>query len=200
MSENYSSSGYRFELLKADNWMPWKRRVLAVLRDMNLEKYIDKAATPPIPADPDNPTKEEEEKGDKWRDGDARARTRIELAIGDTEMIHISGATTAKGMWEQLSMVKESKGQLGVLAMRRALYRATADEGVEMVQHVSKLRQLQEELHIMGNLVNDEDFVMILLTSLPESWDNYTTSFLGSSGNKPSVKSHELVAVLYEED
>src|SRR5580765_7497394 len=69
-----------------------------------------------------------------------------------------------------------------------------------MVQHILKLRQWQEELHIMGNLVNDEDFVMILLTSLPESWDNYTMSFLGLSGNKPSLKSHELVAMLYEED
>jgi hypothetical protein len=103
-------------------------------------------------------------------------------------------------MWEQLSMVKESKGQLGVLATRRALYRATAEEGFEMVGHVSRLRQLQEELHLMGSLVSDEDFVMILLTSLPESWDNFTTSFLGSSGNKLNVKSHELVVVLYEED
>jgi hypothetical protein len=49
-------------------------------------------------------------------------------------------------------------------------------------------------------LVSDEDFIMILLTSLPESWDNYTMSLFGSSGNKPSVKSHELVAVLLEED
>jgi len=69
-------------------------------------------------------------------------------------MIHISGATTAREMWEQLSMVKESKGQLGVLATRRALFRATAEEGVEMVQHVSKLRQLQEEIStgILGQL------------------------------------------------
>jgi transposase InsO family protein len=200
MSEGYSSSGYRIELLKSENWMPWKRRMLAVLRDMGLEKYIDKAATPPIPADPSNPTKEETEAKDKWREGEAKARTRIELAIGDSEMIHISGALTARDMWDQLSMVKESKGRLGVLATRRAMYRAMAEEGFEMVTHISKLRQLQEELHIMGSLVSDEDFVMILLTSLPESWDNYTTSFMGSSSNKPTVKSHELVAVLMEED
>ena len=52
----------------------------------------------------------------------------------------------------------------------------------------------------MDNKVSDEDFVMILITSLPESWDNYTSSYLGSSGNKPELKSHELVAVLIEED
>ena len=80
------------------------------------------------------------------------------------------------------------------------LYRATAEEGFDMVEHVSKLRKLQEELHIMSNLILDEDFVMILITSLPELWDNYTSSYLGSSGNKPELKSHELIAILLEED
>ena len=97
-------------------------------------------------------------------------------------------------------MVKESKGRLGVLATRRALYRASAEEGFDMVTHVSMLRGLQHELHVMENLVSDKDFVMILLTSLPESWDNYTGSYLGSSGNKPTITSHELIAVLLEED
>ena len=80
-----------------------------------------------------------------------------------------------------------------MLATRRALYRATAEEGFDMVEHISNLRKLQEELHIMNSLVSDEDFVMILITSLPESWDNYTSSYLGSSGNKPDLKSHELL-------
>ena len=115
-------------------------------------------------------------------------------------MIHISGANTASQMWEQLCMVKESKGRLGVLATRHTLYRATAEEGFNMVEHVSKLQKLQEELHIMSNLILDEDFVMILITSLSESWDNYTSSYLGSSGNKPELKSHELIAILLEED
>ena len=113
--------------------------MLAVLRDTSLEKYIEKTAAPLIPADPSKPTKEETEAIDKWNRGDAKARTRIELAIGDGEMIHISGALTARDMWDQLSTVKESKGHLGVLATRRALYRATAEEGFEMVNHISRL-------------------------------------------------------------
>jgi hypothetical protein len=200
MSKGYSSSGYHIELLKSDNWMPWKCQMLAVLRDLNLEKYIEKTAMSPIAADLNNPTKDETNEMDKWQEGDARTRTRIKLAIGDTEMIHISGASTAHEMWDQLTTVKESKGHLEVLATRRALYRATAEEGFEMVTHISKLCQLQEELHVFGSLVSNEDFVMILLTSLPESWDNYTMSLFGLSGNKPNVKWHELVAVLLEED
>jgi len=200
MSDEYTTGSYRIELLKADNWMPWKRRMLAVFRDLGLDKYIEKDAKAPESADVTKPTTEELEAQKKWADGDSKARTRIELSIGNAEMIHISGAITARQMWDQLCMVKESKGRLGVLATRHALYRATAEEGFDMIEHISKLRKLQEELHIMNNLVSDEDFVMILITSLPESWDNYTSSYLGSSGNKPDLKSHELVAILIEED
>ena len=170
MSDKYSTGGgYQYELLKADNWMPWKRRMLAMFRDLGLEKYIAKDAKAPESADPAKITQEETEAKKKWQDGDGKAHTRIELSIGNAEMIHISGANTASQMWEQLCIVKESKGRLGVLATRRALYRAMAEEGFDMVEHVSKLQKLQEELHIMSNLVSDEDFVMILITSLPES-------------------------------
>ena len=147
------------ELLKGHNWMPWKQRMLAVLWDLGLEKYIEKDATPPEPADKANPTQDERDAEKRWKEGDAKAHTRIELSIGDSEMIHISGADTARGMWEQLTTVKESKGRLGVLATRRTLYQMTAEEGFEMVDHISKLRRLQEELHLMENKVSDEDFV-----------------------------------------
>ena len=188
------------ELLKAHNWMPWKRRMLAVLRDLGLEKYIAKDAKSLESAGKANPTTAELEEQKKWKEGDAKARTRIELSIGDAEMIHISGADSAREMWDQLTTVKESKGRLGVLATRRALYRMTANEGFDMVEHISKLRKLQEELHLMDNKVPDEDFVMILITSLPESWDQYTSAYLGSSSNKPTLRSHELIAILLEED
>jgi hypothetical protein len=38
----------------------------------------------------------------------AKARTHIELTVGDSEMVHIIGATTVSEMWQQLSLVKES--------------------------------------------------------------------------------------------
>jgi len=173
--------------------------MLVVLMDLGLDSYIEEGAKRPESNVPSKPTPEELEAQSRWDKGDRKACCRIELCISDAEMVHIMGAQTAREMWEQLCTVKESKGWLGVLATRRALFRAQAEEGFEMMEHIAKLRQLQEELHIMGSVVNDEDFVMILLTSLPESWENYASSFLGSNGNKPTVKSQELVGILMEE-
>jgi hypothetical protein len=69
------------EMLKASNWMPWKRRMLAVLRDLGLEKYIAADAKLPESADSSKPTPGELEAQKKWREGDIKACTRIELAI-----------------------------------------------------------------------------------------------------------------------
>ena len=189
-SEFTSIGSYRIEPLKAHNWMPWKRRMQAILRDQGLEDYLTKEMGTGL----------SDEAKKKWVEGDAKARTWIELAISDAEMVHVIGASTAKAMWDQLCTVKEPKGRLGILATRRALYRATAEEGFNMGEHIAKLRCLQEELHIMGSTVSDEDFVMILITSLPDSWDTYTTSLLGStSTNSKSITSQELVGILIDE-
>ena len=167
---------------------------------MGLEEYIKKDSKCTIARDPAKTNEEEVKLQKQWCTGDAKARTRIKIAIRDAEMIHISGAVMAQEMWEQLTMVKESRGQLGVLATWHALYRATADESFEMVDHISNLWKLQEELHIMGSPIPDENFVMILVTSLLESWDNYTLAYLESSGNKPELQSHEIIAILLDED
>jgi len=188
------------ELLNNDNWMPWKRRMMAVLRDLDLDKYIEGDEEVPKPKDEGQPTEVEKKELKEWNRGDAKARTRIELAIGDAQMIHISGATTAKEMWNQLRKVKESKGKLGILATRRQLYRMTAEEGFDMLEHLTRLRKLQDELHMMNNKISDEDFTMIVLTSLPESWDLYTSAYFGQSNTLPSTTSHELISILLEEE
>jgi len=57
---------------------------------------------------------------------------------------------------------------LGVMA-RKVFYRYDGEEGLNIVDHVAKLREMQEELHLMGSRIEDEEFVNILVMSLPES-------------------------------
>ena len=51
-------------------------------------------------------------------------------------MVHIGGANTVRKMLEQLAIVKESKGKLGVLATRRTLFQMTAESGFNMDEHI----------------------------------------------------------------
>jgi len=110
--------------------------MMAMLCDLGLEKYIAKDAKPAGSVNPQKLTMDKLEVMRKWAKGGAKVQTRIELDISDVEMIHINGATTAWDMWDQLTMVKESKGRLGVLATQCTLYRMSADEGFDMVEDI----------------------------------------------------------------
>ena len=82
--------------------------MLAILWDLGLEKYIEKDATPPEPTDKANLTQDEKDAEKRWKEGDVKARTCIELSIGDLEMIHISSADSARGMWDLIqSMLRD---------------------------------------------------------------------------------------------
>ncbi|KAF9481045.1 hypothetical protein BDN70DRAFT_769428, partial [Pholiota conissans] len=110
MSEDTTKSRpHRIPMLRADNWVLWKCRMIAVLTDLGLESHIAEGAKIPEIANPDKPTKEELDTQRKWREQDAKARCKIELSISDAELMHLSGATTARQMWEQLTTLKESK-------------------------------------------------------------------------------------------
>lgn len=175
------NSLFKFEPLTATNWLAWKCRVCAMLRKKKLLNLIkgEKPSSRLTPADEKDITMTEQVQITAWDDADGQARTIIEMSIGDKEMIHLSGANTALQMWEQLLLVKESRGRIGILVARRRMYRTYAKEGTDIVEHITEYQKMQEELHMMGSLDTDEDFSMLLLSSLPESWDQFTSAYLG---------------------
>ncbi|TFK17593.1 hypothetical protein FA15DRAFT_604776, partial [Coprinopsis marcescibilis] len=94
-TEMTGSASYRLEPLNATNWMPWKRRITAVFRELSLDSYVTHR---------------------NYQATESKARTRLELAIGDSEMVHILGANTVGEIWDRLCQIKETKGRLGILA------------------------------------------------------------------------------------
>src|ERR1700754_840575 len=93
-STDTPSSLFRIELLREDNWIPWKRRVTAILRERGLLKYVEGTVTKPSAADPTQPTTAETQAIERWEELDGKAQTQIELTLSDTQMIHIAGAKT----------------------------------------------------------------------------------------------------------
>ena len=53
--------------------MPWKRRILAILRSNELEGYVDGSEVYPTVADPTAPTTTEKAKIAAWKKADGKA-------------------------------------------------------------------------------------------------------------------------------
>ena len=180
VSKDTISAFTRIDQLKGDNWVPWKSRVTALFRLADLHGLIDRTDKRPESADTANPTSAEATTMATWDTKDGQIQSLLQLAVSGTELVHLMGAHTAHQMWEQLREVKEPWGILGILSARRRLFRLVAQEGAPMIDHIAKFRKAQEALHAMGEPLVDRDFVMILVTSLPESWDTFTSSYLNS--------------------
>ena len=126
-------------------------------------------------------------------------------------MGHILGAATSKQMWDQIAQVHKKRGAQGLLSARRQLYCNIAEEGVDMRDHISKFRLIQEELLLMGSEMTDIEFTIVLLQSLPESWDQFTQNLIGSQRisatpggpgqvlSVPLYSSYEVCGILLEE-
>lgn len=181
------------------NWLGWKRRVKAIMFEKGIVGYVE--GTIPKPArGPDPVSAQREADIAKWEMQDRKAQTVIELSISDSQMIHLAGASTAKEMWDQLRIVKESRGKQAITTWQRKFYRTTADEGDDIPTHVKNMREIQETLHMMGSLVTEDDFCTVLISSLPESWDTFTTTYQIRMGDTKTITSHELISLILEEN
>ena len=136
---------FKIEPLNTDNWLGWKQRVMALFQDRDLDGYVDGTILRPVQVGTTvDPTIAAEQLA--WDKKDKSAQNCIRLTVGDTNMAHILGASTAKQMWDQLKAVRERKGNQGILAAQRKLYQTVAEEGVDVAQHIANFRLIQDEL------------------------------------------------------
>jgi hypothetical protein len=130
------------------------------------------------------PNKEEEAKA--WKKKDRTALSIIRLRIADKMLIYVASSTTSKGAWDTIKQMLEPEGALSTVLVRRKLFRAACEEGTAIDDHIRMLISYREELIRLGQTLDDAEFAITLLTSLPESWNNFiagidTTSLKDSS-------------------
>jgi transposase InsO family protein len=191
----------RIEQLREDNWFSWKRRITAIMREIGLDGLLDGTVPKPEPKDKDKPSEDEKKAIQEWNQKDAKARNRLDICITETVAAHLDIAGSAKEMWEILAAMYEPKGMAAVTSARRRFIKTCAEEQTDIPTHISDLRQQQARLHLMGSLIPDKEFSMHLLTSLPDSWDGFISSYFGATGtSKINLTSQELIAVIQEED
>lgn len=68
--------------------------MIAILRDKDLLEYVDGSTLHPVPANANAVTPTKKTAMSAWDKKDGKAQSQIELALGDAQMVHISGAKT----------------------------------------------------------------------------------------------------------
>ena len=133
----------------------------------------------PIPSYPnghtlDNDEMEElekiEEKWDLYNQREALIKAQILTTVPEATAVEIQSLKTGKEMWDALCTKHEKKTLTVIVDLWRRMYVLKClDEG-DVKTHMETLSLMYEQLKGMGEKIEDGDFMMLILASLPKGY------------------------------
>jgi hypothetical protein len=109
-------------------------------------------------------------------DLDARALSTIRLCLEYEVLFNIAEEKTTSRLWTKMDSLYMTKNFSNIIFLKRQLYSLWMKEGMKIVDHWNVFNTLISQLISMEVKFEDEDKVVMLLCSLPESWDHLVTT------------------------
>ena len=162
-----SSEDFRFEKLTAENYHSWKFNMKMMLIGMDCWEIVE--GTEVLPAE-STPKQQQD-----FRKRVNKSLSRICLGVSQNLQIYVRNAKTGKEAWDSLMNHFEEKTLSRKIQFRRKLYSARLEQG-NMTDHVNELRTIADHLESLDDPVTEKDLVMILISSLPDAYNNLITT------------------------
>ena len=157
----------KVEKLTTDNYFTWKFNVKMMLIGKGLWEIVE--GTEELSEN----SRPQEQNHFKKRENQALAM--ICLAVSVPLQIYVRNAKTGKEAWDSLSSRFEEKTLSRKILLRRKLYH-TSMNNRNMVDHINDIRTIADQLEGLGDEVAQNDLVMVLLSSLPDEYNNLITT------------------------
>src|SRR5258708_36277426 len=91
--------------------------------------------------------------------------------IPDSVFHKIKTADFVKDVWDRLKGLFEGKTRMLLIDLGRKLQNTCCGDSEDVRAHLKKLADLHERLSALGRTVNDDEYVSVLIGSLPPSYD-----------------------------
>ena len=155
--------------LKGGNYATWKLQCQMALMKDDLWTIVSETEPPPA----DDAT---EAVVSKWRSRKNKALATIVLSV-DPSLLYLLGEPTEPvDVWKKLKSQFQKKTWANKLGLRRKLYALRLKGGESIQGHIKKLTEIFNELTAIEVPLDEEDKVVQLLASLPESFDTLVTA------------------------
>ena len=176
-------SGVKFEVVKFDgtgNFGLWQTRIKDLLAQQGILKAL-------------RPKKPDTMEAEDWEELQQRAAGTIRLCLADEIMYHVMNLKSPGEVWTKLETQFMSKSLTNKLYLKQKLYGLKMQEGSDLAQHVNVFNQIITDLAQLDVSIEDEDRAMILLCSLPFSYEHLVTTL---TYRKETIKVEEITAAL----
>ena len=135
-----------------------------------------------------------------WQKTDEKAMASIFLSLSQNVLFNVSNEKTTKEVWDKIQNMYQKVSAANKIFIMKKLYKLKMKEGTAMSNHINDLNTLLCQATSVGMTQDDEAKAIILLCSLPDSWDlvNIVVSTLNSTKSKLAYD--EVVSTLLSED
>lgn len=107
-----------------------------------------------------------------WEELDLEARASIILCLERDVAFLVDGEVTAAGVWLKLEANFMTKTLTNRIYLKSKLYTCKMDEGTPIREYINKFDRCISDLKDIDVKVDDEDQALLLLLSLPKSYEN----------------------------
>ena len=122
----------------------------------------------------------------------------IQLCLVDDVLFNIVEESLATSLWSKLESLHMTKSLTNIIYLKRQLYGVRMKEGTEIADHLNVFNTLICQLTSMDVKIDDEDKVVNLLCTLPESWGQVVSSI--SLSTNDILEFDNVVGELLSED
>ena len=105
-----------------------------------------------------------------------RALATIVLSVDPSLLYVIGDPVDPIVVWQKLADQFQKKTWGNKLVLRRKLYSLQLKDGDSVQKHIKAMTEIFDELSVVGDPITDEDRVVYLLASLPESYNMLVTA------------------------
>ncbi|KAK2969457.1 hypothetical protein RJ640_011354 [Escallonia rubra] len=115
---------------------------------------------------------------DDWEELQAKAVSTIRLNLAPKVKYQVLTETSPTALWQKLEKIYKSKSLSKRLYLKKDLYQLRMDEGSDLGDHISEFNRLVSQLSSIDVKLKEEDQVILLLSSLPKSYETLKTTLL----------------------
>ena len=165
--------------LTGPNYATWKVQCTMALKKEGVWSIVNGAEAPPA----DDAEAKVLERYAARRD---RALATIVLSVDPSLLYLLGNPDDPVAVWRKLEE-QFQKSWVNRLNLRRKLHSLRLKDGQSVQEHVKTMLETFNELSIVGDAITDEDRVVYLLASLPESFNTLVTA-LESNTDVPAME------------
>eukprot|EP00112_Aurelia_sp_Birch-Aquarium-sp1_P017253 Seg3981.3 transcript_id=Seg3981.3/GoldUCD/mRNA.D3Y31 product="Retrovirus-related Pol polyprotein from transposon TNT 1-94" pseudo=true protein_id=Seg3981.3/GoldUCD/D3Y31 len=170
-SDDMMNNALKFGKLNGSNYRTWAFNTRLYLESLDLFEHADGSA--------EAPSSTGDGAAALLRTFNLRAKkawTFICLAVEPEQQIHVRDTKTAKEAWDALKNQFARESILQKVRLGQQYYSCRFQSGGSMLEHISHLRSLHDQLKEMGVDIDDKELAMTLLASLPEEFKALITA------------------------